>query len=121
MSLFAQPPLPAWGTTDPGGVAGVLEDLEAAARTVSSLQLDAAQGRAVRDELLAAIRLARHGVLRMEQQAGLATRSPAELLSDLDGAIAAQRSAWLARARPGGLDDSIGRLEPVRQEYTHPA
>ena len=33
------------------------------------------------------------------------------------GLIAEYRNLWLARSRPGGLADSAGRLERMRQDY----
>ena len=45
---------------------------------------------------------------------GLAHIAPSDVLlafSDLAEAIEQQRSAWLGRARPGGLTDSLGHLE----------
>jgi hypothetical protein len=39
------------------------------------------------------------------------------LASDLRGILAAYRDAWLRRSRPGGLDDSAGRLETLLAAY----
>ncbi len=39
-------------------------------------------------------------------------------LSDDAGRLVAElRELWLARSRPGGLNDSVARLEQVRQSY----
>jgi hypothetical protein len=39
------------------------------------------------------------------------------LRADLVAAIDDQRAAWLARARPGGLTDSVARLEATLATY----
>jgi hypothetical protein len=39
------------------------------------------------------------------------------LAEEIDGLIEAYRELWLARSRPGGLDDSVARMEKLRAEY----
>ena len=39
------------------------------------------------------------------------------LAEDADRLIVEYRDLWLARSRPGGLADSAGRLERMRQVY----
>jgi hexosaminidase len=41
----------------------------------------------------------------------------AELLNELNELIEEYRAVWLLRNRPGGLDDSAGRLEKLRYDY----
>jgi hypothetical protein len=53
----------------------------------------------------------------MARRAGLAAPGNAELRRDLEEAIAQQRTAWLARSRPGGLRDSLARLEARLPDY----
>jgi hypothetical protein len=43
--------------------------------------------------------------------------APAALRTDLEEFIAEYRALWLARARPGGLDDSAGRFQVRLAEY----
>ena len=40
-----------------------------------------------------------------------------ELDEDMQAIIAEYRQLWLARNRPGGLEDSVGRLERARADY----
>jgi hypothetical protein len=40
-----------------------------------------------------------------------------ELATDLEALIETHRSLWLARNRPGGLDDSLAWLEHLRECY----
>jgi hexosaminidase len=51
--------------------------------------------------------------------AGARSHSPDStgLTEDGDRLIAEYRSLWLARSRPGGLADSVGRLARMRQDY----
>ena len=39
------------------------------------------------------------------------------LAEEIDGLIGAYRELWLARSRPGGLDDSVARMERLKIEY----
>jgi hypothetical protein len=43
--------------------------------------------------------------------------SAADLRSELDGLIARYRKNWLARNRPGGLDDSAARFNTALESY----
>ena len=68
-------------------------------------------------ELQQALRLARHGAWRLARQTGLESPAPASLERDLAEAIEEQRACWLASSRPGGLRDSVARLEQKLSEY----
>jgi hypothetical protein len=68
-------------------------------------------------EVHAACRLARHGVWRMLRHIDATRPDDNTLRADLAEAIDLQREAWLQRSRPGGLVDSIGRLERTLAEY----
>ncbi|MDZ7684981.1 MAG: hypothetical protein U5O39_08215 [Gammaproteobacteria bacterium] len=63
----------------------------------------------VSSELENAIRLARHGVHRLQHFRGL-RRDTAELREELLRAIGEHERLWLARNRPGGLAESTGHL-----------
>ena len=72
----------------------------------------------VRDELVAASRLAMHGVWRMVRHTnGDTTPDDDAMHADLAEAIELQHAAWLARSRPGGLPDSLERLERTLATY----
>ena len=68
-------------------------------------------------ELQQALRLARHGAWRLARQTGLESPAAASLHRDLAEAIEEQRACWLAASRPGGLRDSLARLEQTLSEY----
>ncbi len=109
--------LPTWGEAREPGVRDVLAGLEAAADRIERARPACLDGERVRRELLAAIRLARHGAWRIARAAGFDCPPDEELRRDLAGAIREQRACWLERSRPGGLDDSVARLEAILAEY----
>jgi hypothetical protein len=112
-----------------GGLLGSFGEVDAARLAASTAQLDAAlaalprvrcessDGALIPRELKAAVRLARHGAWRIARAAGLPAPTDAALRRDLGEAIAEQRASWLARSRPGGLTDSLARLEATLADY----
>ncbi len=105
------------GEADAAGVERTLAALEDATVQLARAQPRCTDGALVVSELAAAVRLARHGGYRIARAAGFAHPSDAELRRDLEAAITFQRDAWLARSRPGGLTDSLARLEATLSEY----
>ena len=105
------------GAADPKGLDEVLARLEDAEARVAGSQPACEDGELVRRELAQAIRLARHGAFRLARSAGLGCPKDAELHADLSACIEEQRACWLARSRPGGLEDSIARLLPALASY----
>ena len=106
-----------WGVADSASIDRVLQALEGASQSVAASAPSCSDGGIVKRELQQALRLARHGAWRIARDNDLACPSRSELQSDLREAIEAQRSCWLERSRPGGLSDSIGRLEKTLSEY----
>ena len=112
-----------------GGVLGSMGEASEAATTETIDALDEALGELERarpgcadgativQELDAAIRLARHGAWRIARAAGFPAPDDAEMAADLRDAIARQREAWHARARPGGFRESVARLEATLATY----
>ncbi|MDW8100449.1 MAG: family 20 glycosylhydrolase, partial [Anaerolineae bacterium] len=84
---------------------------------------DAAQ---IADEFRNAAALLQHacrlGIARLQADGGEIARIPAQvrqgLAEELREIIAEYRRLWLARNRPGGLDDSAGRLERLLSFYS---
>jgi hypothetical protein len=104
--------LGAFGETDPDALQATLAQLERALGQLPRARCESRDGELVQRELAVATRLARHGAWRMARAAGLAAPSATDLLRDHTEAIVAQRDAWLARSRPGGLADSLAQLAP---------
>ncbi len=95
--------------------AGALDESITAIRMSSPSSAD---GAVVKDELIAAARLALHGVWRMLRRTnGNSAPDDDTMHADLAEAIELQHDAWLARSRPGGLSDSLDRLERTLGEY----
>ncbi|MCP5059133.1 MAG: glycoside hydrolase [bacterium] len=109
--------LASMGEADPERTAQTLALLDESIEELESARPAASDGGVVKLELDAALHLARHGAWRIARAAGLPHPPDSELADDLTGAIARQREAWLARSRPGGLTDSLGRLEKTLAEY----
>lgn len=78
-----------------------------------------ADGDVVVRELTQALRLTAFSArLLVERSRGGGELAPAaarRLLRELQDLEAEQRACWLLRSRPGGLDDSLARLTPVRR------
>ena len=105
------------GEADEAGVARTVAQLEDAARRLGRTSHGCADGDLVVRELQQAVRLARHGAWRIARAAGFPAPDDASLRRDLSEAIEEQRACWLLRSRPGGLDDSVARLEATRDGY----
>jgi hypothetical protein len=110
-------PFSALGEASAAGIARALDDLAEAARGIERSEPACADGALVRRELAQAIRLARHGAWRLARDEGLDRPDDAALRRDLVEAIDEQRACWLERSRPGGLADSIARLERTLASY----
>jgi len=109
--------LGALGNADADGTRRVIESLDASIAELSRARPASSDGAVVVRELQQAARLARHGAFRIARAAGFACPSDAELRRDLGEAIAEQRTCWLLRSRPGGLADSVARLEATLAGY----
>jgi hexosaminidase len=75
----------------------------------------------IKQEYLLTARLMRHacrrGLLAFETDPAQVTALRRALDHDMQELIAQYRQVWLARNRPGGLTDSVARLEKARQAY----
>jgi hypothetical protein len=109
--------LGALGAPDLPSVERVIETLDAEIARLARARPGVPDGSLIVRELQQAARLARHGAYRIARRAGAADRSADALRRDLAEAIAEQRACWLERSRPGGLADSIARLEQTLAGY----
>jgi hypothetical protein len=110
-------PFAALGEATAEGVARAQDELAEAARGIERSEPACADGALVKRELLQAIRLARHGGWRLARDEGFVRPDDAALRRDLAEAIEEQRACWLERSRPGGLADSVARLERTLATY----
>ncbi|MDX1649699.1 MAG: glycoside hydrolase, partial [Myxococcota bacterium] len=114
-ALVPPGPLGVLGAPDRDALAAVVRELEACLGALPDARSHAPDAEALRAELDAALRLARHGAWRLARDHGLPAPDDAALHADLGDAIARQRAAWLLRSRPGGLADSLARLERAQR------
>ncbi|WP_419992535.1 glycoside hydrolase family 20 zincin-like fold domain-containing protein [Streptomyces boninensis] len=115
------PPLPEYPTA--AALDGVSGTLAQCRRELASADPAAADGDVVRRELAHGIALSEFAVellrARGEADGGADAIGPAtarRLLLELDPLLAEQRACWLLRSRPGGLDDSVARIDRVRHD-----
>jgi hexosaminidase len=106
-----------WGEATGARVGAVIDRLSEAEAGVAACAAACSDAEAVKAELQQALRLARHGAWRIAREVGASAPSDSELAVDLREAIESQRRCWGLRSRPGGLDDSIARLQKTLAEY----
>ena len=107
-----------FGEIDAAKCRQTVDVIDGALADVAASAPSCADGGIVKRELTAASRLARHGVWRMLLKADASAAPTVDMLrTDLAEAIELQRAAWLERSRPGGLADSLERLERTGAEY----
>jgi hypothetical protein len=107
----------ATGEVSATATAEVAERIDACAQEIERATPGCGDADIVRDELVQAARLARHGAWRLLASVDGPAPDAEQLRADLADAIAGQRDVWLRRSRPGGLPDSIARLEATLATY----
>jgi hexosaminidase len=115
-ALLGSRMLLAMGKPDPRAASAVAESIDALFGSLSRARPRCADGAIAVRELAQALRLAQLGAWRLARHAGAQTPDEAMLRARLAAAIEEQRACWLARARPGGLADSVARLESALGE-----
>ena len=116
-ALMPGPLVTAWGESDASTLGRLVSEIDATVAQIEGARPGAQDGDTIRGELTAAARLARHGVWRLARHKGLPAPSAAALAADLREAAAMQRAAWLSSSRPGGLAESMARIEHALAEY----
>lgn len=98
-------------------VRAALEELAECLEQLRGAEPACADGDVVVREVSQALRLSAFAArLLLARSSGIEI-TPAlgrRLLRELEELLAEQRACWLLRSRPGGLDDSIARLAPLR-------
>ena len=110
-ALLSSRLLLAMGKPDARAASAVAEAIDGLVDGVSRARPGCADGAIAVRELAQALRLAQLGAWRLARRAGASTPDDTALRAQLAAAIEEQRACWLARARPGGLADSVARLE----------
>ena len=100
------------------------EKLQAALDTVDSVmaplnraQMAAPDAELIKREFTLAAQMLRHGVKRTLLQLPRSALRRADMAAELDAIEAEFRALWLARSRPGGLEESMARLDQARRLY----
>ncbi|WP_069169721.1 glycoside hydrolase family 20 zincin-like fold domain-containing protein [Streptomyces griseus] len=127
-TLFPDTSLPLPDLPTPAALDAAADALAESRRDLSVTDLAAADGDVVVRELLHSIDLAEFAVdvlrARTAVTAG-ADAIPADtarrLLRRLQPLLAEQQACWLLRSRPGGLDDSLTRIDPLRHQLQRAA
>jgi hexosaminidase len=117
-ALLGSRMLLAMGPPDARRASEVAESIGAIEQDLARARPGCGDGAIAVRELTQALRLARIGAWRLARSAGAASPDPGALRAELAGAIEEQRACWLARARPGGLVDSVARLERALAQIT---
>lgn len=97
-----------FGRPDPERVRGVVAEVETAIDELAAARPTVADGEVTVRELTQAARMARHGAWRLLGDEGPGAEAMAD---DLAALVEGQTVAWLDRSRPGGLSDSLARLD----------
>lgn len=116
-ALFPHQPNLTSGRPDPGAMTEVLDVLAQARDDLGRARPRADDGDVVIEELDVAISLAQHGARRLAVDAGVLALDAEAMHADLAPLVERYRSAWTARSRPGGLDDSAAHLERTLLRY----
>lgn len=101
----------------PDNLRAVIQLIDSTVARIESTRMTRPDAALIRAEWRTAAHLLRHGAKWLLYLQGETGYAPAELLAEIDTLILQQRQNWLARSRPGGLDDSIRRFEPLRAVY----
>jgi hypothetical protein len=106
----------------PDGLERAMEAIDAAIAPLPGAQMARPDADLLRREMQHAARLLRHACRRGQLIYASAADDTSALRRELDRdaveIIAEQEALWLARSRPGGLKDSLTRMEQMRRDYS---
>ena len=105
------------GKVDAAGYKRAYQAATSALEGLSSAASARPDAALIQREFELAGRLLQHASRRGLLALGAPATDRADLAQDLAEIIAAYRVLWLARSRPGGLNDSLERLEKAAQDY----
>jgi len=112
---------PYLGDVTPGAFHRTLEAISQAMAPLTGAQITRPDAGLIVMEYALSARLMRHacrrGLLALEGDPARAAQLRRELDHDMQDLILHYKQAWLSRNRPGGLTNSVARLEKVREDY----
>lgn len=91
--------------------------IDAALARLPAADMDRADAELIAAEIRNAAAMLRHACRVGRFRLNVEPMRPSELAADVRSILAEHRRLWLARNRPGGLEDSTRRLEPLLAEY----
>ncbi len=105
----------------PSALHHTLNAIDEAMRPLADARIARPDAELIRQEYALTARLMRHacrrGLLAFESDPAQASALRRALDRDMQEFIHQYRQVWLSRNRPGGLTDSVARLEKARQDY----
>jgi hexosaminidase len=104
-------------TVSPDTLREAMEAIDQALLPLSETQSWRPDAALLRREFELAARMMRHAARRGLYAIGSPDRSAAELERDLREISAEYQAVWLLRNRPGGLSDSVARLDRSQRDY----
>jgi hypothetical protein len=108
---------PARGTLTAGGFERAWQAADAALKTAARAESTRPDAALLHRELELAGHMLGHAARRGQMALGAPVNSKADLADDLGEIIPEYRLLWRARSRPGGLRDSVARLEKALDDY----
>ncbi|RKT31622.1 glycosyl hydrolase family 20 [Microbacterium sp. AG1240] len=103
----------------PAGVAAARERLVGARALLAGAAPSGPDSELTIAEMDHAIRMALFGADVLDighgNLAGIDADTASRMRDELDALLLEQRSLWMRRSRPGGLDDAVGRFRPLRR------
>jgi hexosaminidase len=94
-----------------------LDAIEAIMMRIDQAQMSVPDAALIKREFSLAAQMLRHGARRTLFEMGDPSVTKSGLAAEIDAVEVGYRMLWLARNRPGGLDDSVGRLSEARKLY----
>jgi hypothetical protein len=94
-----------------------LAEIDRIMQGLDGAQIQRPDAALIHSEYRLAADMLRHACYRGLLLLGEAQRTPDLLIADLEDIIARFRDVWLARNRPGGLEDSVHRFDTIMNEY----
>lgn len=104
------------GESSPQAFRETMARIDAILAPLAEVKMGRPDAELIKREYANAGRLLRHACRRALQLMGEGENS-ATLLADLEQAIEEHKALWLARNRPGGLNDSLAYFEPLLEAY----
>lgn len=101
----------------PGKLRATLAYIDQVMQPLDRAQMARPDAGLIADEFRLAADMLRHGAKRLLLIAGDAAISRADLCAELEAIEARYRAVWLARNRPGGLAESVARMEAACATY----